>query len=116
LAIKVQMAMPITQRLIAGRPILANTMRAMKEHDHRGLGNWLRRWTSEIVNPALISLHERGIPSIPIVDGLMVRKRDAEAAGDELTSRLLASTGARVQVRAKDMTDELETINDPLTI
>ena len=115
LAIKVQMAMPITQRLIADRPILANTMKAMKEHDHRGLGEWLRRWTSEIVNPALISLHDRDIPSIPIVDGLMVRKRDAEAAGEELTSRLLAATGARVQVRAKDMSDELETINDPLT-
>jgi hypothetical protein len=116
LAIKVQMAMPITQRLIAGRPILANTMRAMKEHDHRGLGEWLRRWTSEIVNPALISLHDRGIRSIPIVDGLMVRKRDAETAGEELTARLLAATGARVQVRAKDMADELETINEPLTI
>lgn len=115
LAIKVQMAMPITQRLIAGRPILANTMRAMKKTDHRGLGEWLRRWTSEIVNPSLISLHDRGIPSIPIVDGLMVRQRDAEVAGEELTARLLASTGARVQVRAKDMTDELETINDPLT-
>lgn len=116
LPIKVQMAMPITQRLIAGRPILANTMRAMKKTDHRGLGEWLRRWTSEIVNPALISLHERGIPSIPIVDGLMVRKRDAEVAGEELTSRLLASTGARVEVRAKDMTDEIDAIEDLVTI
>jgi len=115
MALKAQMAMPITQGLIAGRPILANTMKAMKKTDHRGLGEWLRRWTSEIVNPALMSLHERGIRSIPIVDGLMVRKRDAEAAGEELTSRLLAATGARVQVRAKDMSDELETINDPLT-
>jgi hypothetical protein len=116
MALKAQMAMPVTQRLIAGRPILANTMRAMKEHDHRGLGEWLRRYTSDIVNPAVQALHARGIPSIPITDGLMVRKRDAEVAGEELTSRLFATTGARVQVCAKDMTDELETINDPLTI
>jgi hypothetical protein len=55
------------------------------------------------VNPAVLSLHARNIPSIPIVDGLMIRERDAEAARDELASRLFASTGVRANVRAKDM-------------
>lgn len=116
IATKVQMAMPVTQKLIAGRPILAAAMRAVKKHDHRGLSQWLQRWTSDIVNPAVLSLHERSIPSIPIVDGLMIRQRDAEAARDELASRLFASTGVRAEVRVKDMTDEIDAIEDLVTI
>jgi hypothetical protein len=116
IATKVQMAMPVTQKLIAGRPILAAAMRAVKKHDHRGLSQWLQRWTSDIVNPAVLSLHERSIPSIPIVDGLMIRQRDAEAARDELASRLFASTGVRAEVRVKDMTNEIDAIEDLVTI
>lgn len=116
IATKVQMVMPVTQKLIAGRPILAAAMRAVKKHDHRGLSQWLQRWTSDIVNPAVLSLHERDIPSIPIVDGLMIRQRDAEAARDELASRLFASTGVRAEVRVKDMTGEIDNIEDLVTI
>ena len=113
---KVQMVMPVSQKLIAGRPILVAAMRAVKKHDHRALSHWLQRWTSDIVNPAVICLHERGIPSIPIVDGLMIRQRDAEAAREELSSRLFASTGVRAEVRVKDMADEIDAIEDLVTI
>jgi hypothetical protein len=56
---------------------------------------------SDIVNPAVISLRARGIPSIPIVDCLMVRRQDEAAARDELVSRIFASTGVHASVRVK---------------
>ena len=77
IATKVQMAMPVTQKLIAGRPILVAAMRAVKKHDHRGLSQWLQRWTSDIVNPAVLSLHERGILS----SAVLWFERDWDAPG-----------------------------------
>ena len=50
---------------------------------------------------AVMSLHARGIPSIPIVDCLMVRRQDEAVAREELVSRMLASTGVRAKVRVK---------------
>lgn len=98
-----QMALKATEPLYAGRRIFTNVMWAVKRSDHRNLSHWLRRWTSDMVNPAVLALHERGIPSIPIVDGLMIRKQDAEAARDDLDSRLFASTGIRGKVVEKDL-------------
>ena len=89
---------------------------AVKRKDYRALSGYLQRWTSDVVNESLLALHARGIPSIPIVDGLMIRQRDAEAARDELASRLFASTGVRAEVRVKDMTDEIDAIEDLVTI
>jgi hypothetical protein len=98
MALKAQMAMPVTHELLAGRPILAAVMSAVKATDHRALSRWLQRWTSNIVNPSVLALHARGIPSIPIVDCLMVRRQDEAAAREELSSRLFASTGVRANV------------------
>jgi hypothetical protein len=56
---------------------------------------------SDVVNPAVMSLHAHGIPSIPIVDCLMVRSQDEAAARGELVSRMFASTGVRASVRVK---------------
>jgi hypothetical protein len=98
MAARAQMAMPVTQKLIAGRPILAAAMSAIKATDHRALSRWLQRWTSNIVNASVLALHARGIPGIPIVDSLMVRRQDEDAAREELSSRLFASTGVRANV------------------
>jgi hypothetical protein len=98
MAVRAQMAMPVTQKLIAGRPILAALMCAVKATDHRALSRNLQRWMSDIVNESVLSLHARGIPSIPIVDCLMVRRQDEDAAREELSSRLYASTGVCAKV------------------
>jgi len=98
MAAKVQMAMPVTQKLVAGRPILEEVMRKVKASDHRALSHYLQWWTSEIVNESVLSLHACGIPSIPIVDCLMVRRQDEAAAREELSSRLYASTGVCAKV------------------
>jgi hypothetical protein len=98
MAARAQMAMPVTQELIAGRPILAAAMSAIKATDHRALSRWLQRWTSDSVNASVLALHARGIPCIPIVDCLMVRRQDEDAAREELSSRLFASTGVRANV------------------
>jgi len=96
--LKAQMAMPVTHELLAGRPILEAAIKKVKQTDHRALSRWLRRWTSDTVNPAVLALHARGIPSIPITDCLMVRKQDEAAAREELSSRLFAATGVRAMV------------------
>jgi hypothetical protein len=98
MSVTVQMAMEITQRLIAGRPILAAAIGAVKAGDHRALSWWMQRWTSDIVNGAVVALDAEGIPSIPIVDCLMVRKRDEERARQELSSRIFEATGVRATV------------------
>lgn len=98
MALKAQMAMPVTHELLAGRPILKAVICAVKEKDYRALSGCLQRWTSDIVNGAVLALHARGIPSIPIVDCLMVRRQDEAAAREELSSRLFASTGVRAIV------------------
>ena len=98
MSVTVQMAMEITQRLIAGRPILTATMGAVKAGDHRALSWWMQRWTSDIVNGAVVALDAEGIPSIPIVDCLMVRQRDEDRARQELSSRIFAATGVRAMV------------------
>jgi len=98
MALKSQMAMPVTHELLAGRPILAAAMSAIKATDHRALSRWLQRWMSDIVNPSVLALHARGIPSVPIVDSLMVRRQDEAAAREELSSRLFTSTGVRANV------------------
>ena len=108
-----QMALTATEPLLAGRRILNEAMWKVKKNDHRNLGHWLRRWTSDIVNPAVLSLHARNIPSIPIVDGLMIRKQDAEAARNELASRLFASTGVRANVRVKDLKAKYSAMTAP---
>ena len=108
-----QMALTATEPLFAGRRILNEAMWKVKKNDHRNLGHWLRRWTSDIVNPAVLSLHARNIPSIPIVDGLMIRKQDAEAARNELASRLFASTGVRANVRVKDLKAKYSAMTAP---
>lgn len=97
----VQMATAATEPLLAGRPILTEAMWRVKQADYRSLGRWLQRWLSDIVNPAVISLHARGIPSIPIVDCLMVRRQDEADARNELVSRMFASTGVQASVRVK---------------
>jgi hypothetical protein len=98
MAVRAQMAMPVTQKLIAGRPILAALMIAVKATDHRALSRYLQRWTSDTVNESVLALHARGIPSIPIVDCLMVRRQDEVAAREELSSRLYVSTGVCAKV------------------
>jgi hypothetical protein len=110
-----QMALTATEPLLAGRRILNEAMWKVKKNDHRNLGHWLRRWTSDIVNPAVLSLHARSIPSIPIVDGLMIREQDAEAARNELASRLFASTGVRATVRVKDLKAKYAAMTAPET-
>jgi hypothetical protein len=96
--VTVQMAMEITQRLTAGRPILTATLGAVKAGDHRALSWWMQRWTSDIVNGAVVALDAEGIPSIPIVDCLMVRRQDEERARQELSSRIFEATGVRATV------------------
>ena len=98
MALKAQMAMPVTHELLAGRPILKAVICAVKEKDYRALSGYLQRSTSDIVNASVLALHARGIPSIPIVDCLMVRRQDEDAAREELSSRLFASTGVRANV------------------
>jgi hypothetical protein len=98
MALKAQMAMPVTHELLAGRPILKAVICAVKEKDYRALSGYLQRSTSDIVNASVLSLHARGIPSIPIVDCLMVRRQDEVAAREELSSRLYASTGVCAKV------------------
>jgi hypothetical protein len=98
MALKAQMAMAVTHELLAGRPILKAVICAVKEKDYRALSGYLQRWTSDIVNPSVLALHARGIPSVPIVDSLMVRRQDEAAAREELSSRLFASTGVRANV------------------
>ena len=96
--VKVQMAMKATQRLSADRPIFRAVMWAVKRKNHRSLSQWLQRWLSDIVNAAVVSLDDDGIPSIPIVDCLMVRQRDEARARDELASRIYAATGVCAKV------------------
>jgi hypothetical protein len=91
--VKVQMAMEITQTFTAGRPILTAAMGAVKANDHRALGWWMQRWTSDIVNGAVVALDAEGIPVIPIVDCLMVRRQDEDRARQELLSRIFEATG-----------------------
>ena len=95
---RVQMAMPASRLLFDGRPIASAVMRAVKRKSHRDLSHWLQRWTSDIVNASVLALYERGIPSIPITDCLLVRKRDEGIARDELASRIHESAGARAMV------------------
>lgn len=90
---KVQMAMEATESLAAGRPIFTAAMWATKGRDHRVLSWLLQRWVSDIVNPAVLALRDRDIPSIPITDCLMVRKRDEAQARIELSWRIYDSTG-----------------------
>lgn len=90
--------MPVTHDLLANRPILKAVICAVKDKDYRALSGYLQRYTSEIVNESVLSLHARGIPSIPIVDCLMVRRQDEAAAREELSSRLYASTGVCAKV------------------
>jgi hypothetical protein len=96
--VKVQMAMKAAQRLSADRPIFRAVMWAVKRKNHRSLSQWLQRWLSDIVNAAVVSLDADGIPSIPIVDCLMVRQRDEARARDELASRIYAATGVCAKV------------------
>ena len=96
--VKVQMAMKAAQRLSADRPIFLAVMWAVKRKNHRSLSQWLQRWLSDIVNAAVVSLDADGIPSIPIVDCLMVRQRDEAPARDELASRIYAATGVCAKV------------------
>jgi hypothetical protein len=110
-----QMALKATEPLYGGRRIFTAAMWAVKKNDHRNLSHWLRRWTSDIVNPAVLSLHARNIPSIPIVDGLMIRERDAETACTELSSRLFDSTGVRAKVRVKDLKAKYAAMTEPET-
>ena len=95
---RVQMAMPASRLLFDGRPIASAVMRAVKRKSHRDLSHWLQRWTSDIVNASVLALYERGIPSVPITDCLLVRKRDEGIARDELASRIHVSAGARAMV------------------
>jgi len=92
------MAMKAAQRLSADRPIFRAVMWAVKRKDHQSLSHWLQRWLSDIVNAAVVSLDADGIPSIPIVDCLMVRKRDEARAREELTFRIYAATGVSAKV------------------
>lgn len=95
---KIQMAMDVTERLLAGHPILRKVLWEVKRKNHRDLSQWLQRWVSDIVNPSVLALHENGIPSIPIVDCLLVRKRDQKSAVDELLRRLFEATGVCAMV------------------
>ena len=95
---KVQMAMEATESLAAGRPIFTAAMWATKGRDHRVLSWLLQRWVSDIVNPSVLALRARDIPAIPIVDCLVVRKRDEAQARIELSSRIYESTGVRATV------------------
>ena len=98
MALKAQMAMPVTHDLLAHRPILKAVICAVKRKDYRALSGYLQRWTSDVVNESLLALHARGIPSIPIVDCLMVRRQDEATAREELSSRLYVSTGVCAKV------------------
>lgn len=95
---KVQMAMEATESLAAGRPIFTAAMWATKGRDHRVLSWLLQRWVSDIVNPSVLALRDRDIPAIPIVDCLVVRRRDEAQARIELSSRTYESTGVRATV------------------
>lgn len=95
---RVQMAMPASRLLFDGRPIASAVMFAVKRKAHRDLSHWLQRWTADIVNASLLALYERGIPSIPITDCLLVRKRDEDIARDELASRIHEAAGVRAIV------------------
>ncbi len=95
---KVQMAMEAATDLMESRPILRATMWAVKKYSHRDLSPWLMRWVSDIVNGAVVALDAEGIPSIPIVDCLMVRQRDEDRARQELSSRIFEATGVRATV------------------
>jgi len=88
-----QMAMKATERLMEGRPIVREIMRAVKRWSHKDLAPHLLQFVAGIVNPSILALHAKSIPSIPIVDCLMVRERDAAAARDELGARIYAATG-----------------------
>jgi hypothetical protein len=95
---RIQMAMPASRFLFDGRPIAGAVMRAVKRKSHRDLSHWLQRWTSDIVNASVLALYERGIPSIPITDCLLVRKRDEGIARDELAPRIYETAGVRAMV------------------
>ena len=95
---RVQMAMAASRFLLDGRPIASAAMRAVKRKSHRDLSHWLQRWTSDIVNASVLALYEQGIPSIPITDCLLVRKRDEDIARDELAFRIFDSAGVRAMV------------------
>ena len=96
--VKNQMGMDVTKRLLTHHPLLRDIFWRLKNKDHRVLSRWLQRWTSDIVNPSVLLLHKNGIPSIPIVDCLLVRKRDKEAAVEELSKRIFESTGVCAKV------------------
>ena len=95
---KVQMAMEATESLAVGRPIFTAAMWATKGRDHRVLSWLLQRWVSDIVNPSVLALRDRDIPTVPIVDCLVVRRRDEAQARIELSSRTYESTGVRATV------------------
>lgn len=96
--LKIQLAMKITRALLPGRSILRSVFEAVKKRDHRILSWWLQRWVSDITNASLLSLHADGIPSIPIVDSLLVRHFDEARARKELSRRILESTGIYAMV------------------
>jgi hypothetical protein len=93
-----QMAMEAAKRLMEGRPILREIMGAVKRWSHKDLAPHLLQFVAGIVNPSLLALHARGIPSIPIVDCLMVRERDAAAARNELGARIYEATGVCAKI------------------
>ena len=95
---KVQLAMKVAERLSASRPIFRAVMWAVKRKSHRNMSHWLQRWLSDVVNPAVLALDADGIPSIPIVDSLMVRQRDEARARHELAFRLYEATGVCAKV------------------
>jgi hypothetical protein len=94
----VSRAMGAVDRILEDRPILDEAIRRVKARDHATLARYLQRWTSQIVNPAHLALAKQGIPSVPIVDCLMVRDRDANIAHMELGYRIYAATGIRAKV------------------
>ena len=96
--LEIQRAMKIIRALLPDRPILRAVFEAVKRCDHRTLSWWLQRWVSDITNPSLLSLHADGIPSIPIVDCLLVRYFDEARARKELSRRIYESTGVCAMV------------------
>ena len=59
-------------------PLTFGILEDIKRDDHRTFSKMTQRWTSDVINAALMEVQRQGIPAIPLVDSIIVPEQHRE--------------------------------------
>ena len=94
-------------------PLCVSMIDSIKRDDHRNISRQLQHFTAAAINAALIEMQAEGLPAIPDVDCLIVRRTDHAAACAAIGRAMFTETrGVRVKVGGIHYSPEIRS-HDP---